>query len=68
MPPEVRYVKCRDGHIAYETSGAGELELVVAPGPASHLEVLREGREAEQLKTSRPLSMPSASSVQRCLV
>lgn len=48
MAPEVRYVKSRDAHIAYETFGAGELELVVAPGPASHLEVVREWREAEQ--------------------
>jgi class 3 adenylate cyclase len=48
MPPEVRYVKSRDGHIAFETFGAGDFELVVAPGPVSHLEVLREWQDAER--------------------
>ncbi len=46
MALDVRYVLSRDGHIAYETFGAGDLELVVAPGPISHLEVLREQPDA----------------------
>jgi class 3 adenylate cyclase len=46
MALDVRYAASRDGHIAYETFGGGDLELVVAPGPMSHLEVLREQPEA----------------------
>jgi class 3 adenylate cyclase len=48
MAPQVRYTKNRDGHIAYETFGRGDLELVVAVGPVSHLEVLREQPDAER--------------------
>jgi class 3 adenylate cyclase len=48
MPPEVRYALSRDGHVAYETFGEGDLELVVAPGPVSHLEVLHEEPDAER--------------------
>src|SRR5437868_3134903 len=46
MALDVRYALSRDGHIAYETFGGGDLELVVAPGPISHLEVLHEQPEA----------------------
>jgi hypothetical protein len=46
MALDVRYAASRDGHIAYETFGGGDLELVVALGPMSHLEVMREHPEA----------------------
>lgn len=48
MGPEVRYARSRDGHIAYEVLGAGAVDLIVAPGSLSHLEVLHEQPEAER--------------------
>jgi class 3 adenylate cyclase len=47
-PPDIRYVKSRDGHIACQVFGAGEVDLVVVPGPLSHLEVMWEQPEARR--------------------
>jgi pimeloyl-ACP methyl ester carboxylesterase len=37
-PPETRYAKSGDVHIAYQVTGAGPLDLVLVPGFVSHLE------------------------------
>ncbi|MBI2466358.1 MAG: alpha/beta fold hydrolase [Candidatus Rokubacteria bacterium] len=37
-PPETRYAKSGDVHIAYQVCGAGPLDLVFVPGYVSHLE------------------------------
>ena len=37
--PPVRYAKSGSAHIAYQVFGEGPIELVMAPGGVSHLEV-----------------------------
>jgi len=37
-PPETRYAKTGDVHIAYQAFGRGESDLVIIPGWASHIE------------------------------
>ncbi|MGI8554099.1 MAG: alpha/beta fold hydrolase [Dehalococcoidia bacterium] len=37
MIPETRYARSGDVHIAYQVSGDGPLDLVLAPGAFSHL-------------------------------
>jgi class 3 adenylate cyclase len=37
-PPETRYAKSGDVHIAYQVSGDGPLDVVLVPGFVSHLE------------------------------
>ena len=39
MKPEIGYAKSGDVHIAYETLGDGPMDIVLAPGFVSHLEV-----------------------------
>jgi class 3 adenylate cyclase len=39
MPPETRYAPCGDLRIAYQVSGSGTSDLVLAPGTASHLDL-----------------------------
>jgi hypothetical protein len=41
-PPETRYAKSGDVHIAYQIVGNGPLDLVVVPGFISHIEWLWE--------------------------
>jgi class 3 adenylate cyclase len=41
-PPETRYAKSGDVHIAYQVSGQGPIDLVVVPGFVSHVELARE--------------------------
>ena len=36
-PPETRYAKSGDVHIAYQTIGNGPLDLLVVPGFISHV-------------------------------
>ncbi len=43
QPPETRYAKSGDAHIAYQVIGEGDRDVVVIPGFASHLEVFWEG-------------------------
>jgi pimeloyl-ACP methyl ester carboxylesterase len=38
MPSSTKYAKSGDVHIAYQVVGAGELDLVIAPGFISHVE------------------------------
>jgi class 3 adenylate cyclase len=40
--PETRYARSGDVHIAYQVFGEGELDLVVVPGFASHVELFWE--------------------------
>lgn len=53
MPPEIRYAKSGDVSIAYEVVGDGPIDLVIAPGFVSHLEISWENpgiqRFAERL-------------------
>lgn len=44
--PETRYARSGDASIAYQLYGDGPAELLVAAGPASHIEVLWEYPEA----------------------
>ena len=37
-PPETRYAKSDDVHIAYQVCGAGPIDLILVPGFVSHLE------------------------------
>jgi pimeloyl-ACP methyl ester carboxylesterase len=46
--PDIRYLKSRDGLIACQVFGTGDVELVVVPGPLSHLEILWEQPEAQR--------------------
>lgn len=39
VPPETRYASCGDLRIAYQVSGSGTSDLVLAPGTASHLDL-----------------------------
>ncbi len=38
MPPQIRYARSGDVHIAYQVTGDGPLDLVFVPGFISHLE------------------------------
>ncbi|HYL91140.1 MAG TPA: adenylate/guanylate cyclase domain-containing protein [Burkholderiales bacterium] len=38
MPPETRYARSGDVHIAYQVIGSGAIDLVVVPGFVSHVE------------------------------
>ena len=40
--PETRYAKSADGHIAYQVIGDAPLDLVLALGFSTHVEVLWE--------------------------
>jgi class 3 adenylate cyclase len=42
VQPETRYVKRRDGHVAYQIFGDGPLDLVFIPGWVSNVEVMWE--------------------------
>src|SRR5215211_3803277 len=42
QPPDTRYARSGDTHIAYQVFGDGELDLVLVPGFASHLELFWE--------------------------
>jgi pimeloyl-ACP methyl ester carboxylesterase len=42
MPPETRYAKSGDIHIAYQVFGEGDLDLVLVPGYTSHIELAWE--------------------------
>jgi pimeloyl-ACP methyl ester carboxylesterase len=39
MPPETKYARSGDLHIAYQVSGQGDIDLVLAPGTVSHLDL-----------------------------
>ena len=39
MVPQTQYARSRDVHIAYQTWGEGELDLVIVPGFLSHVEL-----------------------------
>jgi pimeloyl-ACP methyl ester carboxylesterase len=39
MPPDTKYAKSVDVHIAYQVTGEGPVDLVLAPGTASHLDL-----------------------------
>lgn len=41
-PPETRYARSGDVHIAYQVFGAGDLDLVVVPGYVTHIELVWE--------------------------
>jgi class 3 adenylate cyclase len=43
MRPETRYARSGDINIAYQISGEGEIDLVLAPGTTSHLDYMWEG-------------------------
>ncbi len=45
-PPETRYAKSGDIHIAYQVIGNGPLNLVFVPGFVSHIDTQRGGRAA----------------------
>jgi class 3 adenylate cyclase len=36
-PPPTQYAKSGDVHVAYQVTGAGEIDMVLAPGTVSHL-------------------------------
>jgi len=42
QPPETKYARSGDAHIAYQVFGEGERDLVVVPGFVSHLELFWE--------------------------
>ena len=42
MPPEIKYAKSSDLHIAYQVVGDGPLDLVIVPEFVSHLEAAWE--------------------------
>ncbi len=44
-PPETRYAKSGDVHIAYQAVGNGPVDLVLAPGFVSHLDVYWESSD-----------------------
>ena len=46
--PETRYARSGDVNIAYRVFGAGELDLVVVPGYASHVELVWEHEPARR--------------------
>lgn len=39
LAPQTRYTRTEDLHIAYQVHGSGDRDLVMAGGPASHLEI-----------------------------
>ena len=39
MPPDTKYAKSGDVRIAYQVTGEGPVDLVLAPGTASHLDL-----------------------------
>ena len=41
MAPPVKYAKSGDVHIAYQVIGDAPVDLVLAPGAVSHLDVMR---------------------------
>jgi class 3 adenylate cyclase len=45
MPPETKYAKSGEVHIAYQVIGNGPMDLVVVPGWVSHLELTWEEPE-----------------------
>jgi len=47
-PPITRFVHCGDGQIAYQLFGTGPVEVVVAGGPAGHVELYWELAEARE--------------------
>jgi class 3 adenylate cyclase len=48
MPPETQYAHVGDGHVAYQTFGDGDLDLMVVGGPASQVETWWENPDAER--------------------
>ena len=36
-PPPTEYAKSGDVHVAYQVTGSGEVDMVLAPGTVSHL-------------------------------
>jgi pimeloyl-ACP methyl ester carboxylesterase len=42
MPPETRYARSGDVHIAYQVFGQGDIDLVLVPGYTSHIELAWE--------------------------
>ena len=42
VPPETRYARSGDLHIAYQVFGEGELDLVLVPGYVTHVELVWE--------------------------
>ena len=42
MPPETKYARSGDANIAYQVIGTGSLDIVLAPGSVTHLEVMWE--------------------------
>jgi len=42
MIPEIKYARCSDVHIAYQTVGSGPLDLVLVPGWVSNIEIFWE--------------------------
>ncbi len=42
MPPETKYARSGDLHIAYQVFGHGPFDLVYIPGWVSHLEMMWE--------------------------
>src|SRR5437867_12926020 len=51
MQPDTRYAKSGDIHIAYQVTGAGAVDLVIAPGTASHLDLDWEWPEKARFLT-----------------
>src|SRR3989454_5116292 len=51
MPPETRYAKSGDVHIAYQVVGDGPFDLVFVPGFISHLEFVWESPEIARVLT-----------------
>ena len=47
-PPPVRFAKGPDGKVAYQVLGDGPLDLVLAPGPRSNIDVLWEHPQVER--------------------
>jgi class 3 adenylate cyclase len=41
-PPETKYARSGDVHIAYQVFGEGELDVVIVPGFVSHIELIWE--------------------------
>lgn len=48
-PPETRYAKAGDAHIAYQVVGEGPIDLLFVPSWFSHLELLWEGPQEEKV-------------------
>ena len=42
MPPETKYAKSGDVHVAYQVFGEGELDVVLVPGYITHIELVWE--------------------------